>query len=46
MPSLVACYAQTLKINPDKKDIDSFCLDDFELSGYKPHKKIAMTMAV
>lgn len=35
-----------LKINPDKKDIDSFCFDDFEVIGYKPHKPIKMKMAV
>lgn len=37
---------QKLRINPSKKDIDSFVLDDFELAGYNPHKKIAMQMAV
>eukprot|EP00983_Pelagomonas_calceolata_P026270 824750-Pelagomonas_calceolata.AAC.9 len=36
----------TLKINPAKKDIDSFVLEDFELIGYNPHKKIDMKMAV
>jgi dihydrofolate reductase/thymidylate synthase len=35
-----------LKINPEKKDIDSFVADDFELIGYDPHKKIDMKMAV
>lgn len=35
-----------LKINPEKKDIDSFVADDFELTGYDPHEKIAMKMAV
>jgi dihydrofolate reductase/thymidylate synthase len=37
---------QVLRINPDKKDIDSFTMDDFTLLGYDPHKKIAMQMAV
>mmetsp|Transcript_4221 Transcript_4221/g.6175 ORF Transcript_4221/g.6175 Transcript_4221/m.6175 type:complete len:520 (-) Transcript_4221:99-1658(-) len=35
-----------LKMNPDKKDIDSFTFDDFEVVGYKPHKTIKMKMAV
>ena len=37
---------QTLTINPNKRDIDSFTADDFTISGYSPYKKIAMTMAV
>jgi thymidylate synthase len=40
------CWAQALKINPAKTDIDSFTFEDFELLGYEPHKKIAMQMAV
>ena len=36
----------TLKINPEKKDIDSFTYDDFEVVDYKPHKTIKMKMAV
>ncbi|KAK7352103.1 hypothetical protein VNO80_17520 [Phaseolus coccineus] len=36
----------TLKINPKKKDIDSFVAADFELIGYDPHQKIDMKMAV
>jgi dihydrofolate reductase/thymidylate synthase len=36
----------TLRINPEKTDIDSFCFADFELSGYEPHPKIEMQMAV
>ncbi|KAI3828032.1 hypothetical protein L1987_02122 [Smallanthus sonchifolius] len=36
----------TLKINPAKKDIDAFVADDFELTGYNPHQKIEMKMAV
>ncbi|KAG5526665.1 hypothetical protein RHGRI_032811 [Rhododendron griersonianum] len=35
-----------LKINPQKKDIDSFVGADFELIGYEPHQKIGMKMAV
>ncbi|KAA8545997.1 hypothetical protein F0562_020552 [Nyssa sinensis] len=35
-----------LKINPQKKDIDSFVASDFKLVGYDPHQKIAMKMAV
>ncbi|XP_042482703.1 putative bifunctional dihydrofolate reductase-thymidylate synthase isoform X3 [Macadamia integrifolia] len=35
-----------LKINPQKKDIDSFVATDFKLIGYDPHHKIDMKMAV
>ncbi|GFY89710.1 thymidylate synthase 1 [Actinidia rufa] len=35
-----------LKINPQKKDIDSFEAADFKLIGYDPHQKIEMKMAV
>ncbi|KAG5557036.1 hypothetical protein RHGRI_007325 [Rhododendron griersonianum] len=35
-----------LKINPLKKDIDSFVAADFELICYDPHQKIGMKMAV
>ncbi|XP_034927609.1 bifunctional dihydrofolate reductase-thymidylate synthase isoform X1 [Populus alba] len=35
-----------LKINSEKKDIDSFVAADFELIGYDPHQKIEMKMAV
>ncbi|KAH9320160.1 hypothetical protein KI387_021929, partial [Taxus chinensis] len=35
-----------LKINPEKKDIDSFVASDFQLLGYDSHKKIDMKMAV
>ncbi|XP_057456436.1 bifunctional dihydrofolate reductase-thymidylate synthase-like isoform X2 [Lotus japonicus] len=35
-----------LKINPKKKDIDSFEATDFKLIGYDPHQKIQMKMAV
>ena len=36
----------TLTINPDVTDIDGFKMADFEISGYAPHKKIEMKMAV
>ena len=35
-----------IKINADKKNIDSFEYSDFEVVGYKPHKTIKMKMAV
>lgn len=35
-----------LKINPQKRDIDSFEASDFEVIGYDPHQKIEMRMAV
>ncbi|GAB4837885.1 hypothetical protein Ancab_039831 [Ancistrocladus abbreviatus] len=35
-----------LKINPEKKNIDSFVAADFKLIGYDPHRKIEMKMAV
>ncbi|PON80797.1 Dihydrofolate reductase [Parasponia andersonii] len=35
-----------LKINPEKKNIDSFVTDDFKLVGYDPDQKIDMKMAV
>jgi dihydrofolate reductase / thymidylate synthase len=37
---------QILKINPLKKDIDSFAASDFKLVSYDPHQKIEMKMAV
>ena len=37
---------QILKINPEKKNIDSFEASDFKLIGYDPHEKIEMKMAV
>lgn len=42
----LCCASQTLKINPAKKDIDAFSVEDFEIVGYAPHKKIEMKMAV
>lgn len=39
-------YLQVLKINPQKKDIESFVPADFTLLGYDPHPKIEMKMAV
>lgn len=36
----------TLKIARQVDSIDGFTMDDFILEGYKPHKKIAMEMAV
>jgi dihydrofolate reductase/thymidylate synthase len=35
-----------LVINPEKKNIDHFVLEDFEVVGYDPHKSIKMKMAV
>ena len=35
-----------LTINPEVKDIDGFCFDDFSIEGYEPHKRIKMEMAV
>uniref|UniRef100_M0ZJD2 Bifunctional dihydrofolate reductase-thymidylate synthase n=1 Tax=Solanum tuberosum TaxID=4113 RepID=M0ZJD2_SOLTU len=35
-----------LKINPQKKDIESFVAADFELTGYDPHQRIEMKMAI
>ncbi|XP_057966205.1 bifunctional dihydrofolate reductase-thymidylate synthase-like [Malania oleifera] len=35
-----------LKINAEKKNIDSFVASDFKLIGYDPHQKIEMKMAV
>jgi len=36
----------TLRINPNKKDVDSFEYKDFKIEGYAPHKTIKMKMAV
>ena len=35
-----------LIINPDKKEIDDFLMEDFEIVDYQPHKAIKMDMAV
>lgn len=35
-----------IRINPDKKNIDDFVFEDFEVAGYEPHKLIKMDMAV
>ena len=35
-----------LKEGKEYNDIDGFEYDDFEVVGYKPHKKIQMEMAV
>jgi dihydrofolate reductase/thymidylate synthase len=39
-------HLPTLKINPEKRDIDAFTAEDFELVGYRAHQKIEMKMAV
>ncbi|MDR3317078.1 MAG: thymidylate synthase [Puniceicoccales bacterium] len=36
----------SLKIVQNRQDIDDFCFDDFELSGYNPHGAIAARVAV
>ena len=36
----------TLHIKSDTTDIDGFNYEDFEVNGYKPHKKIKMEMAI
>lgn len=36
----------TLRICREVSCIDDFCADDFELTGYSPHSKIQMEMAV
>lgn len=35
-----------LRINPAKKDIDSFTFEDFTIEGYLPHESLKMKMAV
>jgi thymidylate synthase len=50
----VCCYqnetkcirVQVLHIKTEKTDIDAYTMGDLEISGYNPHKKIAMKMAV
>ena len=44
--NLCCCFMQILKINPSKKDINSFVASDFKLVGYDPHQKIEMKMAI
>lgn len=46
LTSVYLITMQILKINPEKKNIDSFVADDFELISYDPHQKIEMKMAV
>lgn len=36
----------TLKINPEKKQIEDFTIEDFELIGYDPHESIKAPIAV
>uniref|UniRef100_A0A7S2S702 Bifunctional dihydrofolate reductase-thymidylate synthase n=1 Tax=Eucampia antarctica TaxID=49252 RepID=A0A7S2S702_9STRA len=35
-----------LKINPERKNVDEFLFEDFEVDGYNPYKNIKMKMAV
>ncbi len=36
----------TMKINPDKKNLEDFTIDDFELVDYNPHEAIKAPIAV
>lgn len=36
----------TLNIKRKVESIDDFTLEDFELSGYAPHPKIAMELSI
>ncbi len=36
----------TIKINPDKKNIEDFVIEDFELVDYNPHESIKAPIAV
>ncbi|KAI8473775.1 MAG: thymidylate synthase/dCMP hydroxymethylase domain-containing protein, partial [Monoraphidium minutum] len=35
-----------LRLNPERREIDEFTAEDFEIVGYEPHKAIKMQMAV
>jgi thymidylate synthase len=35
-----------MKINPEIREIDGFCYEDFELVGYDPHPAIKAPIAV
>ena len=35
-----------MKINPDKKKLEDFTIDDFELVDYNPHEAIKAPIAV
>jgi thymidylate synthase len=35
-----------MTINPDKKNIEDFTIDDFELTNYNPHDAIKAPIAV
>ena len=36
----------TMKINPEKKNIEDFTIEDFELVSYDPHDSIKAPIAV
>jgi len=36
----------TMKINPEKKNLEDFTIDDFELTDYNPHEGIKAPIAV
>mgnify|MGYP003425115328 FL=1 len=36
----------TMKINPDKKNLEDFVIEDFELTDYNPHDSIKAPIAV
>lgn len=37
---------QVLHITSNREDVDDYTMADLEITGYNPHKKIAMKMAV
>lgn len=41
-----SCNYYSLRINPAKRDIDSFVYEDFTIEGYEPYETIKMKMAV